>query len=351
MNDRSEQAAFPQYFSFTITNHCNLRCWMCGQWSEEGYIQNDKGSLRSQMRLEDWVRVVDELADHGVKSVLLRGGEPFLYPGILELLAYLRLKDIFVSIDTNGTLLKDFAAEIVRLGGIHLTVSIDGPEPIHDRIRGAAGTFNRVREGLACLQALEDETGRSISQSLNFTILPWSVSGLGEMPNVARSLGVKTMAIVPYFYFPEAVGETYQHELETHFGCPAFSWRGFHHEASGVDFVEFQQQYRRYLANLGEVYDFPYMAFREVDYRTWFESPTAPVGGTHCANVEKLIDIQPNGDANFCVDFPDFTIGNVRFASIEDLWNSERAERFRAYRRVQPLAVCFRCGAKYMGEM
>jgi hypothetical protein len=31
---------FPEYISFTVTNSFNLRCGMCGQWSEEGYIRN-----------------------------------------------------------------------------------------------------------------------------------------------------------------------------------------------------------------------------------------------------------------------------------------------------------------------
>ena len=33
--------------------------------------------------------------------------------------------------------------------------------------------------------------------------------------------------------------------------------------------------------------------------------------------MERLIDIQPDGEANFCVDFPDYSIGNVKQASIE----------------------------------
>lgn len=28
---------FPGYVSFTVTNACDLRCRMCGQWSEHGY--------------------------------------------------------------------------------------------------------------------------------------------------------------------------------------------------------------------------------------------------------------------------------------------------------------------------
>ena len=92
-------------------------------------------------------------------------------------------------------------------------------------------------------------------------------------------------------------------------------------------------------------------AFSDDEYRGWFADAVSPVGIQHCNNVEKLIDIQPNGEANFCVDFPDYSFGNVKEMSIEALWNSERAERFRLYRRARPLAVCYRCGAKFMSEI
>jgi MoaA/NifB/PqqE/SkfB family radical SAM enzyme len=68
-------------------------------------------------------------------------------------------------------------------------------------------------------------------------------------------------------------------------------------------------------------------------------------------NVEDLIDIQPSGEANFCIDFPDYSIGNVNNRSIQEIWNSARAQQFRAYRRERPLAVCCRCGAKYVSEI
>jgi MoaA/NifB/PqqE/SkfB family radical SAM enzyme len=171
------------------------------------------------------------------------------------------------------------------------------------------------------------------------------------MPDVARSLGIASIAIVPYYYFPEEVGRDYERELRA-LDCQAYSWVGFHHEGSGVDPEEFTRQYRRYLAGLGEVYDYPYLKLSEAEYRTWFSDSRTPVGPHQgCTNVEKLIDIQPDGTANFCVDFVDYAIGSVRDSSIESLWNGERAERFRRLRRERPLAVCYRCGAKYMSEI
>jgi MoaA/NifB/PqqE/SkfB family radical SAM enzyme len=340
---------FPQSISLTITNHCNLRCQMCGQWSEEGYVRANPVSLKREMSLADWKGVVDELAAHEIKSLLLRGGETFMFPGIIELLMYIHARGMFISIDTNGTMLKQFAEDIVQIGNMHLTISVDGPEPVHDAVRGVPGTFQRIKEGVKRLAELEAQSGNKISRSICFTISQYNYRSLGGMPDVARSLGLGSIAIVPYYYFPEAVGRRYSDELRS-LGCSAFSWNGFHHEGSGVDFGEFQKQYRRYLANLGDVFSYPYMPLNEEQYQAWFADTQTVVGHPDCLNIEKLVDIQPDGSANFCVDFVDYSFGNVKTASIETLWNSQKAETFRQYRRAHPLALCYRCGAKYMSQ-
>ena len=281
----------------------------------------------------------------------MRGGEPFLFPGIIELLEYINSKGIFTSVDTNGTMLKEYASDIFRIKKVHLTISVDGPEEIHDRVRGVKGCFNRIKEGVVLLNELEKNVGHKISRSINFTISPYSVKGLGEMPDVARSMSINSICIVPYYYVPADIGKNYEEELKENLNCPAFSWSGFHHDSSGVDFSEFKDEFRKYLASLKGINYFPYMVFSEDDYRIWFSYSVTPVGSLNCTNVEKLIDIQPQGDANFCVDFPDYCIGNVKGVTIKDIWNSERAVRFREYRRKKPLPVCYRCGAKYMSEI
>jgi MoaA/NifB/PqqE/SkfB family radical SAM enzyme len=341
---------FPQSISFTLTNACNLRCHMCGQWSEEGYVRADKQRIHHELALADWIRLVDELAEHNIQSLLLRGGETFMFPGIIELLNHIHSKGLFISIDTNGTMLNQYAADIVRIGKIHLTISMDGPEEVHDMVRGVKGTYRRIADGVAAIHAEEGRQGQKISLSLNFTISGVNYQSMSALPDVARRLGIGVVCIVPYYYFPESVGHAYERELKENLDCQAYSWAGFHHEESGVDFETFRAQLQQYQANLGEVYNYPYMAFSEDDYRQWFTDATTTVWPQRCTNVDKLIDIQPDGSANFCVDFPDYSFGNVKTATIAQLWNSPEAERFRQYRRLKPLGVCYRCGAKYMSD-
>lgn len=342
---------FPQHISFTITNTCNLRCRMCGQWSEEGYMHQQAKKHLSELGLSDWKRLVCEAADHKVGTILIRGGEPFLFPGIIELLEYIHSKGMFVAIDTNGTRLENYAEDIVRIGNMHLTFSVDGPEEVHDYVRGVKGSFNKTKANIALLNDLEKKSQTKISKSICFTISRYNYKSLGLMPEVARSMAISSINIVPYYYVPAAVGEKYTEELKNNFSCPAFSWKGFHHEDSGVDFAIFREELKKYLADLKGIENFPYMPIKEEDYRIWFSDSFTPVVSTVCNNVENLIDIQPNGNANFCVDFPDYSFGNIKEAYIEDLWNSPEAVRFRNYRREHPLAVCYRCGAKYMSEL
>jgi MoaA/NifB/PqqE/SkfB family radical SAM enzyme len=341
---------FPRSISFTVTNACNLRCHMCGQWSEEGYVRapSSRPAVGEPLQLGDWKRLVDEVAGHGLGGVLLRGGEPFLWPGILELLEHIASRGLFTSIDSNGTRLAEVADDLVRLGRIHVTVSVDGPEEIHDAVRGVPGCFRRVAEGIAAVKAAEARRGTTISKSLTFTISPWSYRGLGRMPEVARQIGLESLCIVPYYYLPERLGREYERELREELGCVAFSWRGFHHETSGIDCEAFREQLRAYRKGLGTLSDFPYLPLTEDEYRVWFEDPLAPVRRADCPNSEALLDVQPTGEANFCVDFPDYSIGNVKEATLAELWNGERARRFRERRRTKPFSACHRCGAKYM---
>jgi MoaA/NifB/PqqE/SkfB family radical SAM enzyme len=339
---------FPGSVSFTITNACNLRCLMCGQWSEHGYMHERPAQARPPLALADWKRLVDEIAEHGVTGVLLRGGEPFLFPGIVELLDHIASKGIFISIDSNGTVLGQYAEDLVRIGKVHVTVSVDGPEAIHDEVRGVRGTFKKVRENVARLSEVEKRRGQAISKSITFTISPYSVRGLGVLPDIARSLDIDTVCIVPYYYLPKSVGAEYERQMRDDLGCTACSWRGFEHETSGVDVEVFREQHRQFLASLGGLTAFPYLPLTDEEYKVWFEDPVTPVKRADCPNIERLIDVQPNGDANFCVDFPDYTIGNARESTIAEIWNGARARRFREYRRRGPLGACHRCGAKYM---
>ena len=218
-------------------------------------------------------------------------------------------------------------------------------------MREFKGAFQRIYENVQNLIEAEKRLGREISKSVNFTISPYSYRGLGKMPEVLRKLGINTISIVPFYYVTGKLGREYESIMLEKFGCRAFSWKGFHHEESGVDPDEFIREYRTFLSKLNGISCYPYLELNEAQYITWFTDAVREVKTSQCYNSEALFDIQPNGDADFCVDFPDYIIGNVKKSSIKEIWNGEKAKKFQEYRAKNLLPVCHRCGAKYMAEI
>lgn len=129
-----------------VTRRCNLRCDYCFVgWSRD---------WTSDLPEEIGRAVVDEGA--GLFPLLhFTGGEPFAYRALFELVerglerGYER-----VLVNTNGTFLsRENVARLAALGErFSLTVSLDGPEKIHDRVRGE-GRFREADAGLS--RALE----------------------------------------------------------------------------------------------------------------------------------------------------------------------------------------------------
>lgn len=91
---------------------------MCGQWSEKGYMYNRTENSHLLMALADWKRLVDEVASNDIAFILIRGGEPFLSQGIIELLEYINRKEIYISIGINGTMLNKYTEDIVLICNI-----------------------------------------------------------------------------------------------------------------------------------------------------------------------------------------------------------------------------------------
>jgi MoaA/NifB/PqqE/SkfB family radical SAM enzyme len=340
---------FPKIVTLTVTNSCNLRCKMCAQWSGEGYmLQQNKNSFdAATIPLDRLLKVVDEIKEYGA-FLIIRGGEPLLYPHIRHLLEYIKLKKVPLSLETNGVFLNKYAELLVKIKIDNLTVSLDGPENIHDYVRGVDGTFVKIRDGIEEITKYEKSYGYKIHRGLACTISGYNYLGLSAMPDVMRSLGFDNICIIPYTFISQEQGLAYEKLMREQFACKAFSWRGFHHEESGVDIEQFLTQLGQFKSNLKSLELYPYMSFTNDEYREWYAKSNTTVHQTECNNINGLVDVQPDGNVNFCIDFPDYAIGNVLKSTLYKIWHSERARKFRETRSKGEMPICYRCSSKYL---
>ncbi len=128
------------------TNVCNHHCEWC---IEAEYIENDKNTLRRDTLL----RVIEEAASMGIRSVVFKGGgEPLLHPAIGEALALAHKLGMRSGIITNGEHIAKWREEILEFA-TWVRVSLDaGSEEDHQRVhRPRAGAFARCLEGVSML--------------------------------------------------------------------------------------------------------------------------------------------------------------------------------------------------------
>lgn len=110
----------PLSVTICVTNKCNLRCSYCTIPERIG----------KELTTDQMFRLIDELACSGVQRLGFVGGEPLLRKDIDLLIKRARQKNLFVSVTTNGTLIKQKLAALKNLDIV--LVSIDGPQCVHD---------------------------------------------------------------------------------------------------------------------------------------------------------------------------------------------------------------------------
>ena len=130
----------PRNCVWELTLACNLRCAHCG--SRAGRVRD------RELSLEECLAVVDPLADLGCELVTLSGGEPTLKRGWDTLARAVADRGILVNMVTNGVYRSDaHGREVARraadAGLCNVGVSLDGPQAVHEHVRGA-GTFART---------------------------------------------------------------------------------------------------------------------------------------------------------------------------------------------------------------
>ncbi len=170
----------PRTVRVELTNHCNLRCKMCGIWAE-----NPKRTL-SAATVE---AVLAEPVFAHLEVVSLTGGEPFLVPDVLEYYRVVRRVRPYahVNVSSNGyytdRTLDFFAATEPHT--VSLTISYDGVRS-HDVVRGVAGSAARL---IATAVAVR-ERFPSVPLSLKLTVNNENYAEIVDTAAQCRALGI-----------------------------------------------------------------------------------------------------------------------------------------------------------------
>lgn len=170
---------------FYLTGNCNLRCRHC--WIDP-VTERHRSTLHLPWR--ELKPIFEEAKTLGLRNVKLTGGEPFLHPDILQILADLPAMGLGVRMETNGTLIGQREAKALKEAKANFSISLDGPTAeVHDDLRNVPGAFEKTLKGAAAARA----------EGLRFQIIcslyRMNAELLPSMASFAESLGAHSLKV------------------------------------------------------------------------------------------------------------------------------------------------------------
>ncbi len=172
----------PIFAVWELTMKCDQPCQHCG--TRAGHAR------ASELTTAEVLEVAASLADLGCREVTLIGGEAYLRPDLDEIVAYLASRGLRVGMQTGGRALT--AARAVRLREVGLSalgVSVDGPAPVHDLLRGNAGSH------AAALRALDAGREAGLVLGANTQVSRLGYLHLRETASELRAHGIEAWQV------------------------------------------------------------------------------------------------------------------------------------------------------------
>lgn len=183
---------FPLVLMLEPTHLCNLACSGCGR------IREYADTIGRMMTLAECLRSVDECP---APIVTITGGEPLLYPEIIELVSGVLARGKHIQFCTNAILLQEFLPKLPRHNNLTLNIHLDGLESTHDRILERKGAYKTAIEAIVEAKRLGFRvcTNTTIFRGTDLIEIELLFSKLTE-------IGVDGLLVAPGFDY-EAVGE------------------------------------------------------------------------------------------------------------------------------------------------
>ncbi len=172
---------YEESLSIEVTNRCNHACSHC-------FVRATVSEC-SDLSMDVVKEIIFEGFRLGYRRLHITGGEPLLWKGLFEVVDYAfcsGYKGVFIN--TNGVLIsKNLMERLSGYDGVSISLSLDGPQTLHDSVRGV-GAYRQAERGIS--RALDAGVDlcvfTTVSKSL-LAVLPRFVDELyNRFPNISH---------------------------------------------------------------------------------------------------------------------------------------------------------------------
>ncbi len=149
----------PIQFTFFLTRRCNAKCPFCFYISK----QNGAASASPELSIDEIERIAPQLGK--LLWLAFSGGEIFLRSDLVEItkLFYKINRPAIILLPTNGLLQDTIYRNVEAIlracpnSSVVVKLSLDGPEAVHDELRGVPGSFQKTLNTCSALGELIDK--------------------------------------------------------------------------------------------------------------------------------------------------------------------------------------------------
>lgn len=297
LNSKALSLGVPLSAHLDVTYRCNERCVHC-------YLDHED---HGEMTLAEIKDLLDQLADAGVLFLTLSGGEVLMRMDFFDILKYARRLQFCVKIKTNGFMIREKEAHLIReLGVQEIRISIYSHRAeIHDAITKLPGSLKRSVAAIRLLKSC------GLTVAIGNVLMLQNLNDYPGVKHLANELGVPV--ITDPTITPKMDGDRSLLQL----GIRDTQLSHLFHDTELVE-------------NADE-----FCAVPEAVADSALDNIACSAGHTYCY-------ISPYGDVYPCVQFP-LPCGNVRKDKFLDIWrHSTQMNEVRSI-RARDLPTCSTC--------
>lgn len=136
-----------QHINVEVTKRCNQQCFYC-------FNNSGPTATRSSIEVEDWLIIFRILRNHGLESIHLTGGEPFVWEGTIRVLTVAQDLGLETSILSNGLKISTLSSKhprvFTKLNVAQISLDAITPE-VHNERRGLPGAWEHATSAIEAL--------------------------------------------------------------------------------------------------------------------------------------------------------------------------------------------------------
>lgn len=258
---------FPLHLDIETTDLCNLKCPMCSRTIMDN---NEKIKKNRFISKEEYMHIIDQACEHGVKSIKLQYlGEPLLHKDIVFQVKYAKQRGVLdVMLNTNGVLLtKKMSTDLLEAGLDKIFISFDAVNP---------KLYEQQRVG---------------------TSMGLVIDNIYNLVKIRNKISPKTFIRLTMVLYPDPI-------WKKQFEAMKIMWDGLI-DALGYGLYNERDKYKK-------------VEFQKAD-------------GFVCQQIFQRMFLKCNGNVSICCtdEYDTFNIGNWRKDKLYDLWNSEKYKKIR----------------------